>query len=112
LADLRGVHPAVAQRAALMLDYFNRNGWPLVLTSGFRSEQHQQELIAQGITQARQSRHTLGFAFDVSFPGLSREAALRLPEWVWLAVGKAGESLGLRWGGRFNDYDPFHFDAG
>lgn len=112
MADLRGVHPGIAQRAQLLLSFFNAHGWPLVLTSGYRTQSHQLELVKQGLTTARQSRHTAGLAFDVSFPGLSRSEALALPEWVWLTIGKAGESLGLRWGGRFSDYDPFHFDAG
>lgn len=112
MADLRGVHPAIAERANLLLTHFNRHGWPLVLTSGFRTQSHQLDLIAQGLTTARQSRHTAGLAFDVSFPGLTREQALGLPQWVWQTIGRAGESLGLRWGGRFSQYDPFHFDAG
>ncbi|MGH8833333.1 MAG: M15 family metallopeptidase [Polaromonas sp.] len=83
-----------------------------MLTSGKRTAQHQVGLIKAGLTQARQSRHLDGTAFDVSFNGITREEALRLPAWVWQAVGQAGERLGLRWGGRFQDYDPFHFDAG
>lgn len=112
MADLRGVHPAIAERAALLISYFNRHGWPLVLTSAYRTQAHQDELVRQGLTSTRNSRHTAGVAFDVSFPGLSRSEALQLPSWVWQTIGRAGESLGLRWGGRFSEYDPFHFDAG
>jgi hypothetical protein len=35
-----------------------------------------------------------------------------LPGDFLLAVGEYGESLGLRWGGRFRKYDPIHFDMG
>lgn len=83
-----------------------------MVTSGLRSPEKQAQLIKAGLTQARNSRHLSGTAFDVSFAGLTRQQALDLPSWVWKAVGEAGERLGLRWGGRFTDFDPFHFDAG
>lgn len=95
-----------------MVQAFNAAGWPLVVTSGYRSQAHQTSLIKQGLTTARRSRHNAGTAFDVSFLGYSRDDALRLPGEVWRVVGEYGEALGLRWGGRFSDYDPFHFDAG
>lgn len=112
MSMLQGVNPGVAARAEYLVRVFQENGWPLVVTSGLRTQKKQADLIKAGLTQARNSRHLAGTAFDVSFQGFTREQALALPAWVWSAVGKAGESLGLRWGGRFQDYDPFHFDAG
>lgn len=109
---LEGVHPGVAARAKYLCEVFQAHGWPLVVTSGLRTAEKQEQLIKAGLTTARQSRHLDGTAFDVSFTGFTREQALALPAWVWNAVGQAGERLGLRWGGRFRDYDPFHFDAG
>lgn len=111
MADLAGVHPALAARAQYLLEVFQAHGWPLVLTSGLRSPERQLQLIKAGITQTTNSKHTEGRAFDVSFSGFTREQALALPAWIWQAVGEAGERLGLRWGGRFRDFDPFHFDA-
>lgn len=110
---LAGVHPAVAARARAIVQAFNGAGWPVVVTSGRRSHAAQRELIAQGLTAARNSRHLTGLAFDLSFAGLPREAALS-QAWrpYFLQIGRYGEALGLRWGGRFKDYDPFHFDAG
>lgn len=112
MSDLAGVHPAVAARAEHLVRVFRAHGWPLVLTSGKRTAEHQERLIKAGLTRARRSRHLDGTAFDVSFEGFTREQALTLPTWVWQIVGRAGEVMGLRWGGRFTDYDPFHFDAG
>lgn len=110
MVGLTGVHAGVAARARLLVEAFGPYG--LVITSGRRTAGHQARLIAQGLTAARSSRHLQGTAFDVSFASLTREQALALPHWVWAIVGRYGESLGLRWGGRFTDYDPFHFDAG
>lgn len=95
-----------------MTSVFQANGWPLVVTSGLRTPEKQAGLIKAGLTKANSSRHLNGTAFDVSFTGFTREQALALPAWVWRVVGEAGERLGLRWGGRFTDYDPFHFDGG
>lgn len=109
---LKGVHPAVALRAERIVASFRAAGWPLSITSGYRSSDQQASLRAAGLTAARASRHVSGTAFDLSFDGYTRAEALALPRWVWNYVGRAGEQLGLRWGGRFSDYDPFHFDAG
>lgn len=49
-----------------------------------------------------QSRHQWGLAVDLRGPKNKRE---------WLLVGKEGESLGLRWGGRWrNPVDCYHFE--
>jgi hypothetical protein len=36
------------------------------------------------------------------------------PKTEWEASGlvQLGESVGLRWGGNFSNYDPIHFDGG
>jgi uncharacterized protein YcbK (DUF882 family) len=45
-----------------------RHGGPLIITSGRRTEQRQQELIAEGKRAAKHSAHTLGCALDVAVP--------------------------------------------
>lgn len=113
--SLAQVHPAVAARATYLVEAFRSAGWPVVVTSGYRPPERQAQLVKAGLTKTRAGRHNSSpaTAFDVSFLGLSREEALS-SEWrpYFEIIGQFGERLGLRWGGRFTDYDPFHFDAG
>lgn len=49
-----------------------------------------------------ESRHQWGLAVDLVGPRNRSQ---------WLLVGREGESLGLRWGGRWrHPYDPYHFE--
>lgn len=90
-----------------------RSGLPDPLgfvTSGFRSQERQNELIAawergdrEGLTArpARRSKHTSGEAVD-----LSSQAPLERLAGIWV-------SMGNRWGGHFFPMkDPNHFDLG
>lgn len=48
-------------------------------TSGFRTQKHQEALIAQGLTNTRNSAHTRGDAIDFAVPpGMSKAAAIEL----------------------------------
>ena len=54
------------------------------------------------------SGHLTGDAFDVDVHGFARA---RIPRWWFYELGRLGESLGLRWGGRFSAFwDPGHFE--
>jgi len=46
-------------------------------------------------------------AFDVDVHGYRRED---VPRYVWSWLGRLGEALGFRWGGRWSFYDPGHFE--
>ena len=46
-------------------------------TSGFRTQAHQEALIAQGLTKTRNSAHTRGDAVDFAVPqGMSKQQAI------------------------------------
>jgi hypothetical protein len=46
-------------------------------TSGFRTQAHQDSLIAQGLTKTRNSSHTRGDALDFAVPaGMTKEQAI------------------------------------
>lgn len=103
------LQPYLRPYAEYLVVAFNDAGWPLIVTSGRRSSSRQAELIRAGYTTATRSRHLTGDAFDVGLRGYKWRD---VPEWVWDIVGEYGESLGLRWGGRFTTPDPIHFDTG
>lgn len=79
-------------------------GVPLIVISGRRSA-----LTNQAVGGAERSLHLYGFAFDVQVMGMGRDA---LPERFWTILGVFWESMGGRWGGRFDPPDVNHFDAG
>lgn len=43
-------------------------GFPFIITSGFRSVQHNRELIKRGYAASPKSSHLLGWAADVAVP--------------------------------------------
>lgn len=108
-----GLEPVVAETALRLAWRAQQQlGLRLTLSSGYRSPAHQKALQArwdrgdrQGlkVRPADNSEHTTGRAFDVDPDGPEPSKA------TWQQLGRLGESLGLRWGGRFNEADPVHF---
>lgn len=107
--------PEVAARARALLDSMSRLGHPIRITETVRTEAYQAQLYAVGrvkpgtiVTHAEPSTslHEYGRAFDITFHGPGYSA----PESWWALAGQVGESLGLRWGGRFPYPDRPHFE--
>ena len=109
-----GLLPEVAARALYLAWWVKElGGVTLELNSAYRSQTYQLELQRRwdrgdriGLTSrpATSSLHSSGRAFDVGIVGPDPPPA------VWEAIGRVGEALDLRWGGRFADPDPVHFD--
>lgn len=103
------------------IELASMHGIPVAITSGYRSNTDQERLYQQGrttkgpvVTNAKpgQSKHNYGVAFDVA--PLDEQGniywAKDRPE-VWEKLGQIGESLGLKWGGRFKSIkDRPHFE--
>lgn len=106
-------------------------GIQIQLNSSYRSLEKQQQLRddylackASGrddclpASSPGSSHHNFGWAIDFN-PILSSGIKLlsdpdKNPKSEWEASGivQLGESVGLRWGGYFSNYDPIHFDGG
>lgn len=73
--------------------------------SGYRSYASQAALYANRannpnpVAKPGTSKHEQGLAVDLRMSGVSANT-----------VGALGESMGLRWGGRFSKPDPGHFE--
>jgi len=93
--------------AAALVNAAREAGIPLIVTSGRRTRAKQAALIRSGVTAAANSRHLYGRAFDVGVIGYQWR---QVDPAIWRWLGEAWESIGGRWGGRFRDYDPIHFD--
>lgn len=85
----------------------------LKITSGRRTQEEQDKLYAQGrttpgpiVTWTRNSNHISGKAFDIAFSGKDPYPK----NFNWEILGKLGESVGLKWGGRWKTPDNPHFE--
>lgn len=120
LWDLKGIDalsPTVKSLALLLVEKARMNGTPIKITETFRTAAKQEEYYNQGrkspgsiITNAKalQSYHQYGLAFDIAFEGVPYPSDLK----KWEKLGTLGESIGLVWGGRFNDNPHFEYHPG
>lgn len=98
-------------------------GIPFMVTCTYRSQAEQNELWARGrtkpgpkVTWTRKSRHSEHRAFDIAIlkdgrPVWDLKVDVNddhLPD--YLEAGEIGESVGLKWGGRFPSPDCPHFE--
>lgn len=108
-----GLSPECESKAIQFLELCQQKGYKLKITSGYRSQEEQNRLYAQGrtapgviVTWTKKSKHTSRNAFDVAFTGKDPYPK----NFDWKKIGIIGEKLGLRWGGRFSKPDNVHFE--
>ena len=101
---LQELDPEMGTRGFQLIRAARLSGVPLYGISGLRSYARNRD-----VGGAARSQHLAGRALDVAVMGYTRE---QVPAWWWLALGRYGEGLGLRWGGRFQARDVNHFDLG
>lgn len=108
-----GLLPLVARKRDEFISACAAAGSPIIIMSQYRSCAEQDALYAQGrtkpgniVTNAKcgQSLHNYGVAFDVAFKSATPYVG------NWEKIGKIGESLGLEWGNRWENFpDKPHF---
>ena len=113
--QMKGVDPVLREKAVELVRRCQERGIELVITEGKRALSEQSRLYAQGrtapgrrITWARagESWHNFGLAVDVAFRWKGKVTW----DGPWSTVGELGESLGLEWGGRWEEKkDEPHF---
>lgn len=109
--------PKVADRRDRLVKAMELSGYPVTVTSQYRSFEEQSELYAQGrtapgniVTNARagESFHNYRVAFDIAFLENGH------PSWAehhpWDILGMYGKLLGLEWGGDWTFPDRPHFE--
>lgn len=116
----KGLNPKLQGLARQLIEQAKKEGIQLIIASGYRSNEEQEKLYQQGrttkgpvVTHAKpgQSKHNSGMAFDVA--PLDKNGK---PHWpnddaLWEKIGRIGESLGLKWGGRWAGFrDRPHFE--
>lgn len=73
--------------------YVDQGGKPFVITSGLRSEAKQAELIAQGKTTAKHSKHLSGWAADIYDPKKKLQAFIKKDPAILERIGLWCESF-------------------
>lgn len=118
LYELKGIdalHWDLKPKCEMFLQACAKQGYNLRVTETFRTAALQNTYYAKGrtspgsaITNAKglESYHQYGLAFDVAFQGT--DPYPKQSE-KWKAIGAIGESMGLKWGGHFNDNPHFEY---
>jgi peptidoglycan L-alanyl-D-glutamate endopeptidase CwlK len=90
----------------------------LIVCTG-RTQAEQDQAFATGHSKVRHSKHQDGLAIDLCIWDQWAQHGPSKLDWntsnpAWLKMGQIGESLGLRWGGRFEPLDShgIGWDAG
>lgn len=105
--ELSSLRPSVRSKVQAMLDKAAKAGINLVVTEAHRSCKRQNDLYEQGrtkpgkiVTNAKcgESDHNVDVAVDV-VEVKNGEALWDNPNWE--KIGQIGESVGLKWGGRW-----------
>lgn len=63
------MEPAVVQALDIARDIY---GFPMVVTSGFRTIEYNRQLMEQGYNASPKSSHLLGWAVDIAVPNSER----------------------------------------
>ena len=111
--DLQSLHPFFRDRIILLIQLCKKKGIELAVVETYRTaaKQNEYKTLGQKYTRsgAGRSKHQYGMAVDVV--PLEDSMAQWDDKTLWKKVGVIGESLGLRWGGRWRTlYDPGHFE--
>lgn len=113
-ARLSSVNPRLAEKCRAIIQLAEREGFNLIVTCGFRSNDEQNRLYQIGrrgiagerkVTNARagQSNHNKGTAVDFAFVV---NGAICWDERVYQNLGRWAKEVGLAWGGnwKFKDF--------
>lgn len=112
---LHDLAPRFRPFAIALLANFVEARIPVVIVCTLRTAEEQKQAIDSGHSWVRHSRHQDGMAIDVCpLETYNLHGANKL-QWdasdsIWEKMGLIGESLGLRWGGRWQQKDMGHFE--
>jgi len=90
-------------------------GIPAMIIDTLRTPEEHQANLAKGVSWTKHSKHLDGLAIDVCPYDTYQLHGPDKLQWnagdpVWQEIGAIGESLGLRWGGRWKPKDLGHFE--
>lgn len=88
---------------------------PVMIIDTLRTPEEHAANLAKGVSWTKRSKHLDGLAIDICPWDEFRlngpdKLAWDADNTLWLKIGHIGEALGLRWGGRWQQRDPGHFE--
>lgn len=112
---LNDLSPRFRPLAMELLARFTEHGIHVLIVDTLRTKEEHAANVAAGVSWTTHSKHLDGDAIDVvPFMQFNLYGADKL-QWdpadpVWASMGRIGEELGLRWGGRWKQKDLGHFE--
>lgn len=90
-------------------------GIPVLIVDTLRTPEEHAANLAKGVSWTPRSKHLIGDAIDIcpyaQFDAHGPDKLLwDAGDPIWERVGAIGEALRLRWGGRWRQKDPGHFE--
>ena len=88
---------------------------PVMIIDTLRTMKEQENNIAKGVSWTLNSKHLTGDAIDICPYGQFDLHGVKKLQWdasdpAWQILGRIGESIGLRWGGKWRTPDMGHFE--
>lgn len=112
---LDDLDPEFRSLAVELLARLTEAGIPCMVIDTLRTPEEQAENIAKGVSWTKNSKHLTGRAIDIApYDHYQLHGPDKL-KWdasdpVWQRIGEIGESVGLVWGGRWQQRDLGHFE--
>jgi peptidoglycan LD-endopeptidase CwlK len=110
---LAGVNPMLASKIRQLINLAQSNGYTLYIDEGYRTQERQNQLYAQGrttagaiVTNTLTSKHTQGKAVDI-MPVINGQPSNSLTAFNWNLIGVWAQSIGLTWGGNWKSLKDY-----
>lgn len=112
---LNDLDPRFKPLAIELLARLTEAGIPVMIIDTLRTPAEHAENLRRGVSWTTRSKHLDGLAIDICPYAVFDANGPDKLNWdanhpVWLNVGKIGEALGLKWGGRWRQRDLGHFE--
>ena len=112
---LDDLSPRFRPLAVELLARLTEAGIPVMVIDTLRTPEEHAANLAKGVSWTTRSKHLDGDAIDICPWAVYDVAGPDKLLWdaghpVWARIGAIGESLGLRWGGRWKQKDMGHFE--